>query len=565
MSEPHDVIVVGGGMAGLTAALAAAEAGGDVLVLESEPDGRRVDGAQRRPDLGARVRTSSHASWIPRGNPELQRILVDEIEAAWSWLEEHGLPLDPPVACLKDRMGRGRLMSTGGPGARGPWAGAARDAARRQGAEVLVDARVETVEPGRRRMDRDVDARGRARARDGRAPSCSAEADSRTPDELVRRYISPWPEDMVVRSNRSSDGVALRNLVPLGAPVSHGMHSFYGHTLPYIEGKTWDNGLEFLAGSLYFSDFCLIVNQLGLRFTDESVGCIDEHNAERGCQQPHGRYYVVFDERIRRERIDVDLMGIPGIEATRVPEKLVQLRELGASIVTADTPEELAAAMEAEFGVPAANMADTLRTFNATTDPIDELDPPRRRDHAPIAEAPLRAVACVSGITYTMGGLQVDADMRVAGRAPRGHLRRRRGRRQRLRGRVRRRARLGCRVGPPRRPLGGRARERTPRLQAALERQAAVHRHRGAGDGVRRLAREPDDASRRPPRAGSGARSAAATRTPPPTRGRTAGRSRRGSRVAVEPGLTAFAVTPVPRSSAASARTRPVTPAFAAQ
>ena len=33
--------------------------------------------------------------------------------------------------------------------------------------------------------------------------------------------------------------------------------------------------------------------------------------------------------------------------------------------MTADTPDELAAAMEAEFGVPAANMADTLRTFNA--------------------------------------------------------------------------------------------------------------------------------------------------------------------------------------------------------
>ena len=91
-------------------------------------------------------------------------------------------------------------------------------------------------------------------------------------------------------------------------------------------------------GSLYFSDYCLIVNQFGLRFTDESVGCIDEHNAERGCREPHGRYYVLFDERIRREHIDVDLMGIPGIEATRVPEKLVQLRDLGASIVTAGHP-----------------------------------------------------------------------------------------------------------------------------------------------------------------------------------------------------------------------------------
>jgi succinate dehydrogenase/fumarate reductase flavoprotein subunit len=413
MSESRDVIVIGGGMAGLTAALAAAEAGGDVLVLESEP----TVGGSMAISGGLIWGPGSYElarQWIPRGNPELQRIFVDELDQAWSWYEGHGLPLDPPVACLKDRMGRGRLMGAGGPGARGPWADTLLDAARREGAEVLVEARVDTVEPAEDGWTvtwTRAGARTRARAR----AVIFTGGGFQNSQDLVRRFVSPWPEDMVVRSNRSSDGIALRSLLPLGAPVSHGMHSFYGHTLPYIEGKTWDDALEFLAGSLYFSDFCLIVNQLGLRFTDESVGCIDEHNAERGCQQPHGRYYVLFDERIRRERIDVDLMGIPGIEATRVPEKLIQLAELGASIVTAETPDELAHAMEAEFAVPAANTADTLRTFNAATDPIHELDPPRRRDHAPITEAPLRAVACVSGITYTMGGLKVAADMRVAG------------------------------------------------------------------------------------------------------------------------------------------------------
>jgi succinate dehydrogenase/fumarate reductase flavoprotein subunit len=413
VGEPREVIVVGGGMAGLTAALAAAEAGGDVLALESEPS---VGGSMAISGglIWSPATFELARRWIPRGDPELQRILVDELDDAWTWFEEHALPLDPPVACLKDRMGRGRLMSVGGPGARGPWAELLLGAAQRHGAEVLTEARVHTVEPG-------ADGWTVTWTRAGSRSRASARAvvfcggGFQNSKELVRRYISPWPEEMVVRSNRSSDGVALRSLVPLGAPVSHGMHSFYGHTLPFIDGKAWDDALEFLAGSLYFSDFCLIVNQLGLRFTDESVGCIDEHNAERGCQQPQGRYYVVFDERIRRERIDVDLMGIPGIEATRVPEKLVQLRELGASIVTADAPDELATAMEAEFGVPAANMADTLRTFNGTTDPINELDPPRRRDHAPITEAPLRAIACASGITYTMGGLKVDADMRLPG------------------------------------------------------------------------------------------------------------------------------------------------------
>jgi succinate dehydrogenase/fumarate reductase flavoprotein subunit len=411
MGDTHDVVVVGGGMAGLSAALAAGEDGASVLVLESE---RTVGGSMALSGglIWGPATYELARRWVPRGNPELQRILVDELEPAWDWLEAHGLPLDPAVPCLKDRMGRGRLMAAGGPGARGPWAELLLEAARRVGAEVLVQARVETATPGEHGWTVTYTREGATRTAHA-ATVVFCGGGFQNSEELVRRYISPWPEEMVVRSNRSSDGVALRTLLGLGASVTHGMHSFYGHTLPYIPGKVWDDGLEFLAGSLYFSDYCLIVNHLGLRFTDESVGCIDEHNAERGCQQPNGRYYVIFDERIRREHIDVDLMGIPGIEATRVPAKIEQLRELGASIVTAATPAELAAGMEAEFGVPAANVADTLRTFNGTADPIGELDPPRRRDHAPIDEAPLRAVACVAGITYTMGGLAVEDDMRV--------------------------------------------------------------------------------------------------------------------------------------------------------
>ena len=136
MSESHDVIVVGGGMAGLTAALAAAEAGGDVLVLESEAS---VGGSMAISGglIWAPATYELARRWIPRGDPDLQFILVDEIEEAWSWYEEHGLPLDPAVPCLKDRMGRGRLMSVGGPGARGPWAEELLAAARRNGAEVL--------------------------------------------------------------------------------------------------------------------------------------------------------------------------------------------------------------------------------------------------------------------------------------------------------------------------------------------------------------------------------------------------------------------------------------------
>src|SRR3954452_12197888 len=147
MRDTHDVIIVGGGMAGLSAALAAGEAGADVLVLESEP----VVGGSMALSGGLIWGAATYElarQWVPRGHPELPRMLVDELEPAWDWLEGQRLPLDPAVPCLKDRMGRGRLMAAGGPGARGPWAELLLAAARREGAEVVVDARVETATRG---------------------------------------------------------------------------------------------------------------------------------------------------------------------------------------------------------------------------------------------------------------------------------------------------------------------------------------------------------------------------------------------------------------------------------
>ena len=97
MGDSREVIVVGCGMAGLTAGLAAAEAGGDVLVLESEPS---VGGSMALSGglIWSPATYELARQWVPRGDPGLQRILVDELEPAWSWLENHGLPLDPPVA-----------------------------------------------------------------------------------------------------------------------------------------------------------------------------------------------------------------------------------------------------------------------------------------------------------------------------------------------------------------------------------------------------------------------------------------------------------------------------------
>ena len=409
-----EIVIVGAGMAGLCAATAAAQCGADVLVLEAD---REVGGSMRMSGglIWGPASEELARRWIPRGSPALQALLVGELAAGWEWLESLGMPLDPPVRCLKEEMGIGRLMGLGMSGDRTPWARALAGAAGDRGVTVALERKVTGLErDGAGWRVRWTGPGGEeARVVDAVVFCGGGFHNDR---ELVARYVTPHPEALVIRGNRCSDGVALRCALPLGAHLTHGMHSFYGHTLPRIDGKRWDGGREFLAGSMYFSDFCLIVNDRGLRFTDESVGCIDEHNAQRGCREAGGRYFLLFDDRIRAAHVDSATTGIAGLdEATGFAERMTMLRKLGASIVSAPDAAGLAAAMEDAFGVPAVNVLDSLRTYNEAVDPVGELDPPRRRDHAPLTAPPLTAIECVAGITYTMGGLQVDSDMRVLG------------------------------------------------------------------------------------------------------------------------------------------------------
>lgn len=78
-----DVLIAGGGMAGLCAALAAAETGAEVTVLE------------KAPDVGGSARLSGGIIWtyqtrvlqrrlVPEGDPTLQALLAEEFEPASS-------------------------------------------------------------------------------------------------------------------------------------------------------------------------------------------------------------------------------------------------------------------------------------------------------------------------------------------------------------------------------------------------------------------------------------------------------------------------------------------------
>src|SRR3990170_9152752 len=95
-AEPVDVLVCGGGMAGLCAAASAIEAGGRPLVIEkgAEPGGSmRMSGGTiwTAPSMAMMER------FVPGGDRERQRRLVAGLEPGLAWLEALGVARKAPI------------------------------------------------------------------------------------------------------------------------------------------------------------------------------------------------------------------------------------------------------------------------------------------------------------------------------------------------------------------------------------------------------------------------------------------------------------------------------------
>ena len=105
--DAHRVIVCGGGMAGLCAAVTALQAGATVTLIEKSPE------------LGGTALLSGGLIWtfsdfdemrreIPDGDPVLQWLVFDGADAGRGWLEGLGVRLGPEAPMLGH--GRGRTM-----------------------------------------------------------------------------------------------------------------------------------------------------------------------------------------------------------------------------------------------------------------------------------------------------------------------------------------------------------------------------------------------------------------------------------------------------------------------
>src|SRR5262249_17542970 len=105
-----------------------------------------------------------------------------------------------------------------------------------------------------------------------------------------------------------------------------------------------------------------------------------------------------------------------------------QMAAAGGTLISAPDLATLAA----KIGVPAGALAATVAQYNAavTANEGDRLDPPRssgrmfgesrgagpRVSVAPLDKPPYYAIPLAAGISYTMGGLEIDAQARLISR-----------------------------------------------------------------------------------------------------------------------------------------------------
>jgi succinate dehydrogenase/fumarate reductase flavoprotein subunit len=394
------LLVVGGGMAGMAAAAAATAAGARVTVIEkrSTPGGSAAMSAGivwTAPDFETLRRV------VPGGDPALGRALIDGFWPAVDWIRSTGVSVSER---WEGQMGFGSAVRVDVKGLLAAWQHQVESAG---GLLMLRSAARKLL----------ADDSGRVGGANVTTPSGPRElrADAvllatggfQGDPELLATFVGANADSLLVRSNPGSVGDGFRLGRDVGASASRGMRGFYGHLVPSPLAELRED--QYLMLTQYYSNHCLLVNRLGRRFTDESLG--DEVSNQATLRQPESKAVVICDERVHNT-----FAATAPYPHGQVIDRIAAAEAAGGRYVSTRTQEEMVDAV-AGWGVPPLALAKTLDQWAAAA-AGDEgaLEIPRALRPERIIDPPFHALEVQPAITFTFGGLRVDPDGRVLDR-----------------------------------------------------------------------------------------------------------------------------------------------------
>ena len=420
MITEADVVVVGGGLAGHAAAIRAAELGLKPVVLEAGAEAAYLCNSRitmgvfqvaLHDMLGGVESLAKAIDDATHGyvDGKLRDRYASEAGPALKWLLGHGVRTINAGAATRS------LATLAPPVPRQPglhWTGRAGDVMLRQlsgkleaiGGQLHRGMRVRELIMRENRcvgvVAEGVGATHRIEARGVVIADGGFQANL----ELVKRFISPHPERLLQRNAKTGRGDGLLMAEAVGAALSE-MDRFYGHVQArdaMDDPELWPYptiDFPIAAG--------MAVDKRGHRFTDEGLAGVSVANAMARLDDPLG-CVAIFDQPIWEASGKTYVMSAnPFIETTE------------ATFHRAKTLDELAA----KAGLPAAALSETIAAYNnaVANHTTAQLQPTRSADTGhiwgskaqPIRTAPFFAVPLCAGITYTMGGVAIDADARV--------------------------------------------------------------------------------------------------------------------------------------------------------
>ena len=386
------VVIAGGGLAGLTAALRAAELGARITLLEkgAGPGGSFVYSSGyvwSYKDLPTFRREA------PGGDATLQGLILERLGSCLAWLEGSG-----GVIIARET---GNPLTFGARFDPGRTVPGLVDCLEASGGEMLIDTAFEALLEDSAGRVTGVMARSSGGEREYGADAVILTSGGFAGDpELVGRHIIGGPGRMRVRAHPRSTGEGFRAALQKGALASAGLDEFYGRNLPAPPAEFPPE--QFVEVSQLYGHYAVAINAHGERYADEGADWSETALTRATAHQPGLYTYYILDSA-----------GLEGRVRGRTAKEMVEAaRRTGGIVVEAASLTELADTL-AERGVPRDSFLRTLKEYNAAVAAGGDPSPPRSGQAPSLRVPPFVAVKVAPSITHTVGGLAVDAGCRV--------------------------------------------------------------------------------------------------------------------------------------------------------